>query len=307
MLDLIAQTDPRTIWNGPNNSGFLVGMIVVTLVVGFGAMFGLMAVPPRLRMPIVGFVTFVSGLFYVLLWLYPTPIDRSPTSAPRGTAEAFSFWLADAQPIATTLANTIAGFLLGLGIYSLLRIHLRKIAKQQTDWVYSLVLLISLIAMTVFGYWDWIIRQSPAGSSLAYAPGPDWHFPQYARDFFFDGLLQQMDAAMFSLIAFFILSAAYRAFRARSVEATVLLGAALIMILSLLTAVDYGWNTTVDRLAQGDPNSLIQNLQLTEIARWVKETLQNSSIRGLDFGVGIGLLAMGLRLWLSLEKIGGEA
>lgn len=307
MLDLIAQTDPKTLWNGPNNSAYLITMIVIALVVGFGAMFGLMAAPARLRLPIVGVVTFISGFYYVLLWLYPAPIDRSPANAPRGPFEAASFWLADAQPIATTLANTIAGFLLGLGIYSLLRIHLRKIAKQQQDWGYSFVLVLSLIAMTLFGYWDWIIRQSPAGSSLTYAPGPDWRLPQFGRDLLFDGVLQQMDAAMFSLIAFFILSAAYRAFRARSVEATVLLGAALIMILSLLTAVDYGWNMLVERVAGDNPNSLIQNFQLTVMANWVKETLQNSSIRGLDFGVGIGLLAMGLRLWLSLEKIGGEA
>jgi len=39
----------------------------------------------------------------------------------------------------------------------------------------------------------------------------------------------------------------------------------------------------------------------------LRAAIQTPAIRGIDFGVGIGLLAMGLRLWLSLEKTGGEA
>jgi hypothetical protein len=38
---------------------------------------------------------------------------------------------------------------------------------------------------------------------------------------------------------------------------------------------------------------------------WLRNTFQVPSIRGIDFGVGIGALAMGLRLWLSLERTGG--
>ena len=308
MLDFIAQADPKTFWNAPNGSSELWIKIVIVLVIGFGLIGACLAAPPRLRAPIVMVVTFLSGLFYVLLWLYPAPISRGPSDAPRGTAEAFSFWLADAQPIAAKLANTVAGFLIGLGIYSLLRIHLRRLFKQQKDWGFSLVLLLSLFAMTLFGYWDWIMRQRPEGSGLSFVPGPGWGFPQYGNDLLFDGMLQQMDAVMFSLIAFFILSAAYRAFRARSVEATVLLITALLVILSLMGLVGFGWGVVVDAIAgKGNTNSPIENLQLTAIAKWIQDTLQVSSIRGLDFGVGIGLMAMGLRLWLSLEKIGGEA
>ncbi len=308
MLNLLAQTDPKTIWNGPNNSTGLWTMIVVTLIVGFGLFPALMATPPRLRMPIVALITFLSGAFYVLLWLYPAPIGKSPSDAPRNTAEAISFWLADAQPIAATMANTIAAFLLGLGIISLLRIHLRKIAKQQTDWGFSTVLVASLVGMTVFGYWDWYVRLSPPGSNLPPAAAAGWGFSQYGRDLLFDWMFQQMDAAMFSLIAFFILSASYRAFRIRSIEATVMMLAALLMILSVLTAVSSGWGHAVELITgPNNPNHFANNFTLTTMATWVKNTLQVSSIRGLDFGVGIGLLAMGLRLWLSLEKIGTEA
>jgi hypothetical protein len=114
-----------------------------------------------------------------------------------------------------------------------------------------------------------------------------------------------MDAAMFSVIAFYILSAAYRAFRVRSVEATILLGTALIVILSLMGAVSGLWDDAVKSAANG--NTFILNFQLTVVADWIRNTFQTSSLRGISFGVGIGLLAMGLRIWLSLERTGGSS
>jgi hypothetical protein len=134
-------------------------------------------------------------------------------------------------------------------------------------------------------------------------PSDLWGPAEYAKDLLFDGFLQKMDAAMFSLIAFYILSAAYRAFRARSVEATVLLISALIVILSLMGLLQNTWDRGIDSTHV----ELLKNLRLDDIATWLKNTMQTSSIRGLDFGVGIGLLAMALRLWLSLETIGGES
>jgi hypothetical protein len=114
-----------------------------------------------------------------------------------------------------------------------------------------------------------------------------------------------MDAAMFSIIAFFILSAAYRAFRIRSIEATVLLASALVVMLSLMGAVTNAWQGGIDTLAHGNQASFLQNFSLDTIRGWLTNNVQTPSIRGIDFGIGIGSLAMGLRLWLSLERTGG--
>ena len=50
--------------------------------------------------------------------------------------------------------------------------------------------------------------------------------------FLFDGVYNPLSATMFSLLAFFVASASYRAFRARTKEATILLSAAMIILLA---------------------------------------------------------------------------
>jgi len=292
-------------FTAPAASSGLTIRILGTLVFTAIAIFALSQAPTRSRRPIVATVTFFAGLFYVLFYLWPQPYDRKPNEIPLNSVEAVGFWLKDAQPVVSTFGNIIAGSMLGLGIFSLLSVHLRKFVKKQRDWQFSGILLLSMVAMAVIGYWNWIQKIAPGSPDLENVA--NWGFPQYANDFLFDGMLQQMDAAMFSIIAFYILSAAYRAFRIRSIEATILLSAALIMMLSLMGAVEYQTSELIRNISGNDPNGFINNFTLKEIATWMRTNLQNPSLRAVDFGVGIGALAMGLRLWLSLERGGVSA
>lgn len=304
-MDLLAQAAPvQTFWNAPNGSTQLWIRLGIAFLLGIGLILVLMAAPTRLRRPIVAGVTFLAGLFYVVFHYWPKPIDRHPADLPRNMSESVGFWLQDAMPVVSSFTNVLTGFLLGLGIYSLVRVHGRRLIKLQKDWVFSLVLLLSAAAMVVVGYADWASKRGTAGALLENKA--NWHSINYAADFLFDGLLQQMDAAMFSIIAFFILSAAYRAFRIRSIEASVLLASALIVIMSLMSAVDFVWSKGVNAI-NADPNSFAQNFTLYSLTGWLQANVQTPSIRGIDFGIGIGALAMGLRLWLSLEKSGTSA
>jgi len=298
-MELFAQLVPKTFWNAPNNSSELMIKIFIGLVVGIALFYGLMTAPAQFRRPIVVAVTFVSGLFYVLFWLYPAPINRQPTDGPRNLPESVSFWVSDSQAVVSDITNIVAAFLIGLGIYSLGRVHLGKVIKKQRDWQFSAVLLVSLVVMVIFGYADFWMRLLPENSKMAGSGYVGWTFWQYGRDLLFNGLLQNMDAAMFSIVAFFILSAAYRAFRARSIEATILLVTALVVMLSLMGLVEFYWGAGVDHIHASN------NFKLTNIAAWLGKNVQTPALRGIDFGVGIGLMAMGLRIWLSLEKTGG--
>ncbi|HEY3781633.1 MAG TPA: hypothetical protein VGL56_11145 [Fimbriimonadaceae bacterium] len=284
----------------PNGSSGLYLALAATLIVGFLAMFAMMSMPARWRRPVVATCTFLAGAIYVAYYLWPKPQAFGPRDIPQNFSESVGSYLADSVNVAGTISTALTTFLLGLGIYSLVRIHGRKLLRMQKDWGFSLVLLISMVAIVIFGYWSyWQTKFGPDAVKLQLSS--NWTWVNYTNDFLFDGLLQQMESAMFSIIAFYILSAAYRAFRIRSVEATILLASALIMMLSLMGAVEFIWNSHLPA------TGFAANFQITEIARWIRDTLQTPGIRALDFGIGLGALAMGLRLWLSLERGGVSA
>lgn len=296
---MLAQAIPNSFFNAPNGSPKLWGMIAVTLLIGFGLLAVLMASPARVRKPVVATVTFFAGLYWVLFYLWPKPVHRQPGDLPRNLTEGVGFWLEDANTVVSNFSNVLTAFLLGLGIYSLLRIHGQRVFKGHKDAFFSGVLLVSIFVMAGVGYWDWRVGLDPANAGATVEAG--WGAARF-KDLLFDGLLQEMDAGMFSLIAFYVLSAAYRAFRIRSVEATLMLATAFIIMLGLMGALEFAWNGAIDSMKGSTAPGFADNFKLTEIVKWISDTLQTPSLRGIDFGIGIGALAMGLRLWLSLEK-----
>ena len=113
----------------------------------------------------------------------------------------------------------------------------------------------------------------------------------------YDGLMKNLDATMFSIIAFYIVSAAYRAFRIRSLEATILLAAAALVMLG---------NVPIGQaLTNWIPNGktdVLANLRIENIGQWILKRASSPATMAIDFGLGVGGLATALRLWLSLER-----
>lgn len=281
--------------------------IGIATLLGFAVLFILLQLPAQFRKKVIAGVTFVCGLFYVLLWLWPQPQDYTQGELPNGFVEAVGFKLQDSVGEVGNIATVLTSFLLGLGAISLLRIHVGRLIKLQKDWFFSLVTLASMFIMMITGYVAWTTEKFSPNRDIDFSARENWNWALWSRDFMFDGLLQKMDAAMFSIIAFYIISAAYRAFRIRSVESTILLAAALIMMLSLLPMAEFASAQIVNGATGGDPNNFLENFKLAEVGGFVRQAFQAPSIRGIDFGIGIGALAMGLRLWLSLDRqtVGG--
>jgi hypothetical protein len=114
-------------------------------------------------------------------------------------------------------------------------------------------------------------------------------------DFLFQGGLTALDSAMFALIAFFIVSASYRAFRIRSVESSLLMGSAVLVMLgqvTLGTAITSGLPST----------GIASNFRLENIAQYILLEINTPALRAIIFGIAVGFLATSLRLWLSLER-----
>ncbi len=95
---------------------------------------------------------------------------------------------------------------------------------------------------------------------------------------------------MFSLLAFFIASAAFRAFRIRTVEAGLLAVAALIVMLG--------------RVPVGDVMSgaLPEWLRLGAMQDWIMNVPQNAAKRAILIGAALGVMATGLRVILGIER-----
>lgn len=293
-------------WSLESGSGALWGAIIATLVIGFGAFFGLMRTPPRIRPKIAALFTFLAGLLYVGIWLWPSAHGREEGDIPANFTEGVRFWLEDTQTQFQNLSNILTSFLLLMGVFSLVRLHMTRVSKKQRDWHFSVVLLFFVVLMTFIGYRDWLtVKDLNPEQIEAMKIVENQPFAVWMKDLLFDGLLQTMEAGMFSIIAFYILSAAYRAFRVRSVEATILLTSALIVMLSLLGVAENYWSIAIDNMGgEGNPNALINNLRLDSIYQFIRDNLQAPGLRAIDFGVGVGALAMALRLWLSLERGG---
>ena len=112
----------------------------------------------------------------------------------------------------------------------------------------------------------------------------------------FDNIYDPLAATMFALLAFFIASAAYRAFRVRSAEAALLLGAGFIVMLG---QIPFGNYLTV---------YLPDYLQMSDIADWIMMYPNMASQRAIMIGVALGVISTALKIILGLERgyLGGE-
>ena len=118
--------------------------------------------------------------------------------------------------------DVLAAFAFVLGGGNLAKIHLAKISRSEPGWGYSAVTMGGFFTMLAIGLFK---VGGPAGLKHALEAKGTWF--QAAYDYCF----LPLSATTFSLLAFFVASASYRAFRAKNREATLLLIAALIILL----------------------------------------------------------------------------
>ncbi len=184
------------------------------------------------------------------------------------------FELATLAKDLTGWGTIILAFATFLATINLFRAHGQKISRQKAGWVNSLVLLLSLVLVAVLG----IAGQMTTGKPL----------PLFTK--IFDYVITPLGNAMFAILAFYIASAAYRAFRVRSTEATVLLVAAVILMLGRAPVGELIWN------------------KFPVIADWLMNVPNNAGQRGIMIGASIGAIATSVRILLGMERghLGGE-
>ncbi len=165
-------------------------------------------------------------------------------------------------------------FTLVVGIGSLVNLHYDRISRKKENWRYSIVTLAALAFMTVLGLASPGALQDP--KSL------------FMTMYFY--VLSPVQATMFSLLAFFIASAAYRAFRAKTVLATLLLVSAIIVMLGRIPVGDM--------LTGGLP----EGLQFSNIAKYILDYPNTAAKRAIYIGVGLGVAVTSLKIILGIER-----
>lgn len=205
----------------------------------------------RRRVPLT--IAFVSGIVMIIQFFIPHKISQD-----------FYFTVLDWYII-------VAAFGLVLGVQSLVHVHISKIRRKTPGYPYSII-TIGAVAITAI-------------SGIGWGIGKGSLFIQIYRH-----ITVPMGATMFALLAFFMASAAFRAFRARNLEATLLLVTAVIVMLGRVPIGFY----------------LIP--PLPHVVEWILSYPSLAAYRGIVIGVGLGMIGTALKIILGIERrwLGGR-
>lgn len=159
----------------------------------------------------------------------------------------------------------LSAFILFVAAASLLYNHLRRIKRRERRWGYSAVTVLSAAAMIVAGMVDGVQEGSLFQTWFYY-------------------LLSPIEATMFSLLAFFVASAAFRAFRARTVGATLLLGSAFVVMLGLMPVAE-------DLFPP-----------LADISAFLLKYPNTAAKRAILIGVALGAISVAIKTILGIDR-----
>jgi hypothetical protein len=178
----------------------------------------------------------------------------------------------------TVWFNILAVFAFILGGASLLKSHAHKVVQRRPDWPYSVVTLVSFVVVLVIGL-----------AKLGGPPGlqgpvthPDGWFTAV-----FEGIYSPLRATLYSLLAFFVASAAYRAFRLRSTAAGVLLGSAFVVLLGRTPLGTWLSNLVPEPLGF---------LRVDAISMWIMSVPNVAGQRAILVGIAVGVVALTVRI-----------
>ena len=231
------------------------------------------------QLPVI--IAFAIGVFTLAIFYIPA-------SWAVESGEALNIWVLIAS-----------AFGMVLGINSILGYHIEKVTKRRSGFGYSWVLILSFLIMTL----AWV-PWSPApqeGSTTLYLWG-GLENPSGIFSWMYFWMMVPMQATVFSILAFYIASAAYRSFRAKSGQAIVLLIAAVIVMLG---RVPLGTSLTSWLPQVG----FLNDLRLEVMTEWLLNIPNAAGFRGILLGVALGVIATSVRIMFGIEKTymgGGE-
>ncbi len=216
------------------------------------------------RIPLI--LIFVAGLLGVISFVIPHP-----------SYQVYDAW------IRNDLLRVLSAFAVVLALGSLLRVHSDKIRRKRRNWQYSWLLLIAFAVSAIIGLFGGVAADGILPTTIGSF--------SYDIQTLYENIVIPLASSMFALLAFFMASAAYRAFRVRSMEATLLLVAAFIVMIGVL------------------PLGYSISKHLPAFVQWILNVPNVAGQRGIVLGIALGVVATSLKIILGIERAwlgGGE-
>ena len=155
-------------------------------------------------------------------------------------------------------------------------------SKRKPDWFFALTTIMSFGVILIAG--------------LGFSGGRAFIEPGTQFDYLYRHVYSALSSTMFAMLAFFVASASYRAFRARNKEATLLLLAAFFVMMG--------------RVPLGDMMTgfMPEGARLSNVADWVMNFPNAAGQRAIMIGIALGIVSTSLRIILGIERshIGGD-
>ena len=216
-------------------------------------------------------ITALGGFILIISYFIP---------ATQGLGEVAAIWFDILASIA---------FILGGG--NLLKIHLKKISDKSVGWAYSAITIAAFVITLFVGLGKIGVNPNPQYPEFSLSGhyreigSPFWWLYEYA--------FKPLTATMFAMLAFYISSAAFRAFRAKNIEAILLLGTAFIILLGRTFAGVY--------LTSWLPDSM-SGLKIENLTIYIMSVFNTAGNRAIMIGIALGIASTSLKVLLGVDR-----
>jgi hypothetical protein len=220
------------------------------------------------------FITTIAGIIMILSYFIPPAQEWG---------EDVAVWFDILAAIA---------FILGGG--NLLKINLKKVSDRVPGWGYAAVVVVSFLVTLIAGLGK--IDVPPMTQFPTYSWSGEFNSEGSVFWYTYEFAMKPLQATMFAMLAFYVASAAFRAFRAKNLEATLLLGTAFIILLGRTYAGVW--------LTQWIPDdgSWWSNLRLENLADNIRDLFTTTGTRAIMIGVALGIASTSLKIILGIDR-----
>jgi len=203
----------------------------------------------RIEIPIA--LTIIATLLQVLPYYFDIPV----LSTVAGTATN-----------AVLLIVACATF---VGVISVLMVHAKRVQRKTEGWYFSVLIIVFVAIMVLTGL---PLQEFGLGRNNS------------IFNWVFTNIQTPLGGTMYSILAFFITSAAVRAFKARNIEAAIVLVSGTLMVMGNAPI----FTNTVP--------------VLVDISLWIRNVPNMATMRGVMIGAALGAVALAVRTLMGIER-----